>query len=65
MRAILLTRYNALSAYCRNPKHFLYSEEVAWFSGIDERVLGAIIRDRFDNDFGGVILGRDKRNRYR
>jgi hypothetical protein len=31
-------------------------EELAWYRTDDDRVLGVVIRDRFDNDFGWVVL---------
>ena len=34
-------------------------EEVMWYATSDDRVLGVVIRDRVDNDFGWVILTQD------
>ena len=34
-------------------------EEVMWYATSDDRVLGVVIRDRVDNDFGWVVLTRD------
>lgn len=65
MRRISLARFNALAAYCRKPPTLFFAEEVDWFEHGGERVLGVLIRDRQDGDFGGMILGRDRRGRFR
>src|ERR1700724_3170200 len=65
MRPISLMRFNALAAYCRRPEIILYSEELKWFEQGGERVLGVLMRDYADGDFGGQILGRDARERFR
>jgi hypothetical protein len=31
-----------------------------WYATSDDRVLGVVIRDRVDNDFGWVVLVRDQ-----
>src|SRR5215472_15864389 len=38
---------------CGNPQ---LHEELAWYRTNDDRVLGVVTRDRFDNDFGWVVL---------
>jgi len=65
MRPIPLVRYNAFSSYCRRPETYFASEELAWFEHGNERVLGTIIRDKTDNDFAGIMLGRDQGGRFR
>lgn len=65
MRPISLVRFNALAGYCRQPQTPLYAEELRWFEHGGERVLGILIRDRTDSDFGGMILGRDRKSRFR
>ncbi|GAA3693606.1 hypothetical protein GCM10022268_00650 [Sphingomonas cynarae] len=40
-------------------------QEAAWFATSDERLLGVVVWDRTDHDFGWVVLGRDRRLRYR
>ncbi|MGD0192884.1 MAG: hypothetical protein ABSD74_19275 [Rhizomicrobium sp.] len=65
MKRISYERFEALAAYARAPITRLYAEEVGWFEHANERVLGLLIRDRTDNDFGGVILAHDKKLRYR
>jgi hypothetical protein len=34
-------------------------ETLAWFATADVRLLGALIRDRVDNDYGWVVLARN------
>jgi hypothetical protein len=58
-------RFDALVGYARAPLLALTSEEVGWFGTADERILGAIIRDRIDGDYGGIIFGRDRKRRFR
>jgi hypothetical protein len=42
-----------------------FAEEVSWFEHQDERVLGAVLCDRTDRDFTGMIMARDRRGRFR
>ena len=65
MRTIPLMRFDALAGYCRDPMARVAAEEIAWFEEGDESVLGALIRDRIDGDFGGIVLGRDEEGRFR
>lgn len=58
-------RFEALAGYVRRPKISLISEEIAWFADRDERLLGIIVADFVDGDFGWVLFGRDKVSRYR
>lgn len=65
MRPIPLVRFNALAGYCRLPQVSFHSEELKWFEHGGERVLGILIRDPTDGDLGGVVLGRDRKGRFR
>ena len=65
MKAINRSRYNALAGYARAPYTVAIYDELEYAASEDERVLGMIIRDRIDDDFGGVVLGRDERLRFR
>jgi hypothetical protein len=58
-------RFNALAGYCRLPQSVLSAEELGWFEAGGERVLGTLARDLGDGDFGGVVLGRDRKGRFR
>ena len=65
MQTIPLIRFDALAGYCRDPVTRHISEELAWFEEGEESVLGALIRDRTDDTFGGVVFGRDEKGRFR
>jgi hypothetical protein len=41
------------------------SEELGYFGTDADRVLGVIIRDKSDGDYGGIILGKDESSQYR
>jgi hypothetical protein len=41
------------------------SEERSHWSDAEERVLGAVIRDTHDDDYGWILLARDKIGRFR
>ena len=65
MRPISRDRFNILAGYCRKPLAAQIAEELGWFEHGRERVLGVVIRDRVDNDFGGIVMGRDRKGRFR
>lgn len=65
MHPISLARFNALAGYCRDPRTLWAAEELKWFEHDGERVLATLIRDRTDDDFVGIILGRDRKGRFR
>jgi ribosomal protein L30 len=58
-------RFNALGGYARSPGAVQFIEEMEWHATGDERLLGMLVHDRIDNDFGWIILGRDERLRFR
>lgn len=58
-------RFNALAGYARDPNTIIVFEEIEWHATADERLLGIVTRDRFDHDFGWIVLGRDERFRFR
>jgi hypothetical protein len=43
----------------------IMSEERSHWSDAEERVLGAVIRDTHDDDYGWILLARDKIGRFR
>lgn len=65
MKPISLMRFNALAGYARMPMARVTAEEIAWFDHADGRVVGAVIRDRSDNDFGGLVFAHDEKLRFR
>ncbi|MNS03175.1 hypothetical protein D3C72_345040 [compost metagenome] len=58
-------RFNALAGYTRDPRLVAVVQEFAWFETDDGRVLGVQTWDRFDRDFGWIVLGQDERARFR
>lgn len=65
MKPISLVRFNALAGYCRKPGTLLLGEELKWFEHGGEQILATLVRDRTDDDFAGMILGRDRKGRFR
>jgi hypothetical protein len=53
----------AYNIYREGPQHALY-DEMAWFA-LSDNVLGALIRDRIDNDYSGIVLTPDDDGQYR
>ena len=51
--------------YCRMPLVRFTGDEVEWYSLFENNLLGVVIRDVTDNDYGFVILGRDARKLFR
>ncbi len=58
-------RFDCLAGYARHPRIVTIIEELGCLATNDERILGLLTRDRIDDDFGWVALGRDERLRYR
>ena len=65
MKPISPLRFNALGGYAREPQSILFGEEIRYFEHADERLLGMVIRDLTDSDYGGIVFGRDRRLRFR
>jgi hypothetical protein len=58
-------RFDALAGYTRNAALVRVVQEYGWLATDDERVLAVLTWDRFDYDFGWIILGCDERQQYR
>ncbi|WP_212580137.1 hypothetical protein [Roseovarius gaetbuli] len=41
------------------------AEELSWWSDNDEKLLGLVFRDTVDDDFGWILLARDRVGRFR
>ncbi len=65
VKSISLKRFNILAAYTRRPTAFLLSEELEHLATNGDRVLGVLIRDKIDGDFGGLVIGKDESGQYR
>ncbi|AXI04606.1 hypothetical protein HYN46_07265 [Aquirhabdus parva] len=58
-------RYNAYIAWTRSPIADAVGIELEFFSDTAETLIGVLIKDQFDRDFGFVMLGRDLKGRFR
>src|SRR5260370_42398633 len=58
-------RYDALAGYSRQPTAELYAAELDWYEHKTSPLLGVVIMDRTDEDFGAVILAKDEGQRFR
>lgn len=65
MIEISRARFEVIAAYTRLPGTLMAAEEIRWFEAADGRIVANIIRDRTDNDFCGIVLGRDEQERFR
>jgi hypothetical protein len=65
MKEISKSRFEAMAGYTREPGTALIVEELEWFASDNGVVLGLLARDRIDDDFSGMVLGRDSRGRFR
>ncbi|EQB2038624.1 TPA: glycosaminoglycan attachment protein [Yersinia enterocolitica] len=65
VQSLDVKRFNALAAPSRSPGAAYISDELEWYSDTNEIVLGIVLRDTIDNDFVGIILGRDEGSRFR
>ena len=65
MPLIQKVRFEALAGYCRLPQAALVSRELEWHEYAGERILGIVILDLVDREFGGILLARDERERFR
>jgi len=65
MEAITESRFNALAGYARQPMARIMAREVEFYQIDSGRIVGMIIEDRTDKDFGGTVFGRDAAARYR
>jgi ribosomal protein L30 len=65
IRELPFRRFNAFGGYARNPATVTFLEEAEWYATGDNRVLGMVVRDLNDDDWGWIILGRDERLRFR
>jgi len=62
---ISLTRFNALGGYARLPGSRLVFEELTYFEVTGSDVIGIATKDITDQDFGGIVLAKDQKLRFR
>ena len=65
LKKLDIKRFNALAAHTRSPAAAYISRELDWFSNDDESLLATLMLDTVDDDYVGIILGRDESGRFR
>lgn len=58
-------RFDLFALGTRRSPTRLMSEELSYWSDHEERVIGLVMRDTTDDDFGWILLARDKIGRFR
>ena len=58
-------RYDAFIQQSRSPDATCFGEELSWWATSDESVIGIVIRGTTDNDFLGIVSGRDEAGQFR
>ncbi len=58
-------RFDVFAIGTRKSGAYLLSEELSYWSDLDENVLGVVFRDRTDSDFGWILMVRDRLGRFR
>lgn len=58
-------RFNSFVDWTRMPNIELLSKELEWYCGPQEHLLGVVLLDLEDKDYGAVVLARDLSNRFR
>ena len=64
-RPIKPARFDLFAIGSRRSPTRLMADELYYWSDLEERVLGLVFRDTTDNDFGWILLVRDKIGRFR
>lgn len=65
VQRIDIKRFNALAAHSRSPAAAYVSRELDWFANDNETLLATLMLDTVDDDYVGIILGRDDAGRFR
>ena len=65
VKKISAERFNAYVDWTRQPNIEITCRELEWYGGPREFILGVLVIDLTDEDFGGVVLARDLSGRYR
>lgn len=65
IKSLDVKRFNIFAAHTRSPATEYMSKELDWFSNSEETVLGVLLRDTIDNDYVGILLGRDEIGKFR
>jgi hypothetical protein len=64
-KPMLPARFNLYAIGTRRSPAFFMSNEIAYWSDLDERLLGLVFQDVIDEDFAWMLLARDRIGRFR
>ena len=64
-RRLTRARFDLFAIGTRLSQSRLISDELSFWSDLDENVIGVVFRDTIDNDFGWALLVRDRLGRFR
>jgi hypothetical protein len=65
VRSISRLRFNAIAGYVRHLGAYVTGKELEWYEHSNGRVLGVLLRDGYDDDFGGIVMGPDEHRCFR
>lgn len=65
MKSISESRFNAFAGYARQPIAALTANELEFFEVDNGRIVGMVVQDRTDQDFGGLVIAQDAHKRFR
>lgn len=64
LKPIARVRFDAIAGYARTSMAHM-AEELGYYELEDGRILGILVRDRYDRDYASVVFAPDARRRYR
>ena len=64
-KALIRPRFDLYTLGTRHSMARVIAEELSWWADLEERVIGVVFRDRVDNDYGWMLLARDRAGRFR
>lgn len=63
--ALPLARFDLYALGTRVSMARVMADELSWWADQDERLIGVVFRDATDNDYGWIMLARDRAGRFR
>jgi hypothetical protein len=58
-------RYDAFAMFSRSPATEHFSKELSWYSNEEETIIGTVLLDIVDFDYGAVVSARDENGMFR
>lgn len=58
IRPLPRDKFDAYVAATRLPGHEVFAREMAWFATAGDKVIGAVVTDTTDHDWGYVVMSR-------